>query len=87
MQQDLGRFFGIGFAMLGVACWFGIFVFGFKARRLRKPSAAPHRMHDLETYTDAGVRAFKLSRCCVFGFLACWALSVSIGIMTGAFKS
>jgi hypothetical protein len=86
MLQDIGRYFSIGFGILGVVCWFGALALARRAWKLRKPGATRHTIGDLTTYKDAGVRAYKSSIACQIGFLVCWALGVGIGVATGAFK-
>jgi hypothetical protein len=87
MLETIGWYVSLGFAILGVACWFGLWFFGIRAGMLRKPGVSwfsPGRRFG-SGLTEAGVRAWKRGWACVLGFLLCWLLSVGIGIITGAF--
>jgi len=88
MLQTVGWIISIGFGFLGVVCWFGIVFFGIRAYSLKKPEASLFSLNlfDESGLSEAGVRALKKGRVCVLGFLLCWVLAVSIGIITGAFK-
>jgi hypothetical protein len=87
MLEVVGRYVSLGFGILGVACWFGGCAFGVRARMLRQPGLSwfSPRIKFGEGLTEAGVRAWKMGRTCMLGFLLCWALSVGTGIATGAF--
>lgn len=86
MLQTIGWYIGGFFGVLGMVCWFGMFVFGFWAKALRKPGVSwfSPSLHDGSGYTEEGLRVFKRGWVCVLGFLICVSLAIIIGTLTGA---
>jgi hypothetical protein len=87
MMQTVGWFISIGFGVLAAACLFASGFFAIRAWALRWPGVSwlSPRLLDRSGLTEAGLRSFKSGWACALGYLLCWLLSVSVGILTGAF--
>jgi hypothetical protein len=79
MDETNGRYVGMGFTLLAMACWFGSIGFGIRARVLKsRATGIPWHSERLGLpWRDcpAGATATKWCWACIAGFLACCLLA------------